>query len=292
MYAFPSRDALQRRRSVPHQDWLLILSAGAVAAFCFAAALRIQAVRAFDFPIILAANRFAGRSLFLDHALQAVAAFDLFQGLPLVALAYGAFAASQSGRVRFRLAIGVIAAAAAAELSRLLQNHLPGLPRPIVDPALPFQRPFGGNPEAWLDWSSFPSDHATLLWGVAFTTLIVNRRIGALSIAVAALSSLARVYCGLHYATDILGGALLSIAVVCASLAGASPWEERLLSFARGRPALVATVAFFFSAQVATLFFDLRMVADLTAHHVKQIMAVSTGTQDDASASHFDIGEP
>jgi membrane-associated phospholipid phosphatase len=278
MTAFLSRASFERRRrSISREQWLVILGAGALAPFCVVAALRILAVTAFDFPIILAVNSFARRSPIVDHAVRALAAFDLFQGLPLVALACGAIAASRSGRVRVRLAIGIIGASAAAELSRLAQVLLPSLPRPTVDPALPFLQPYGGNPESWRGWSSFPSDHATLLWGMAFATLIVNRRIGAVSIAVATLSSLARLYCGLHYATDILGGALLAIAVVCAFLAGVAPWEERLLSFAKRRPALVATVAFLFGAQAGTLFYDVRKIAALTVHHVKEIGAVSTG---------------
>jgi undecaprenyl-diphosphatase len=278
--------------SISRQHWLVIVSAGALATFCFIAALRILVVSALDFPAILAINSLAHRIPILDHAVGAVAANELFQGLPIVALAFGASAASPRNRVR--VAIGCIAAAVAAELSRLLQFHLPTLPRPLLDPALPFQRPYGSTPEVWRDWSSFPSDHATLLWGVAITTVIVNRRLGLLSIALASLSSLARVYSGFHYISDILGGALLAMAVVCAFLAGAEPWEERLQSFAKRRPALVATLAFFIGAQVATLFQDLRTAADRAAHRVKEVGAFTgeRSTPGDTSSSPMDIGQP
>jgi undecaprenyl-diphosphatase len=277
---------------ISRQHWLVIVSAGALTTFCFVAALRVLAVSALDFPAILAINSLAHRFPILDHAVGAVAANDLFQGLPLVALAFGASAASLCDRVR--VAIGVIAAAVASELSRLLQYYLPTLPRPVLDPALPFQRPYGAAPEVWRGWSSFPSDHATLLWGVAFTTVIVNRRLGAFSITLASLSSLARVYAGFHYISDILGGALLAVAVVCAFLAGAEPWEERLQFFAKRRPALFATLAFFIGAQVATLFFDLRTAADRAVHRVTEIGAFTgeRSTPGGASASHRDIGEP
>lgn len=106
---------------------------------------------------------------------------------------------------------------------------------------------------------------------------MVNRQIGAISVAVAALSSLARVYCGLHYVTDIVGGALLAVVVVCVFLAGVAPFEKRLLAFARRRPALVATVVFLFAAQVGTLFYDLREIAGLAARHVKEAAAASNG---------------
>lgn len=270
MRALLSGDARHEQHlSISRQHRLVIAAAGALATFCVVAALRVLAVSAFDFPAILAINGLAHRSPMLDHAVGAVASRDLFQGLPVVALAFGASATSLCGRVH--VAIGVMAAAVASELSRLLQFLLPSLPRPIVDPALPFQPPYGAAPEVWRDWSSFPSDHATLLWGVAFTTLIVNRRLGVLSITLASLSALARVYSGLHYVSDILGGALLAIVVVCAFLAAAEPWEGRLLSFAKARPALVATVAFFIGAQVATLFVELRTVADRAVHRVSDV---------------------
>jgi undecaprenyl-diphosphatase len=278
MTAAHSREAGQRwRPPIPRQVWLVIAAVGALVAFCLVLALRVLAVGAFDFPAILALNTFARRSQIVDHALQALAAFDLFQGIPLVALAYGAFAASRTGVARVRLVIGMVGAAAAAELSRLLQKLLPNLPRPIVDPALAFRHPYGGSPEAWRDWTSFPSDHATLLWGMAFATLLVDRRIGAVSAAVAASSSLARLYCGLHHPTDILAGMLLGVAVVCVFLAGAAPWEERLLVSAVRRPALFATVAFFLAAQAASLFHDVRTIADLTARHARD-MGAGSGT--------------
>jgi len=282
--SFPQEAIPQRRRAISRQQRLAIFSAVALAPFCMVAALRILAPTAFDFPVILALNSFAHRSQLADEALQGIAAFDLFQGLPIVALAYGAFAASSRDRERVRLVIGVFAAAAAAEVSRLMQDRLPNLPRPIVDPSLPFQRPFGGHPESWRDWSSFPSDHATLLWGVAFATLMINRRIGAASLALAFISALARVYCGLHYVTDVIAGALLAIAMQYAFLAAVAPWEARIASLAKARPALVAAVAFFCGAQVATLFADVREVAHLSVQHVKAIRAAhhQTGPGDAA----------
>lgn len=260
-------------RSPSREQRLVIAAAVAVAIFCVVAAVRIVAVRSFDLPILLAANVLAHRSRLLDHASQVFAYFNLFQGLALLALAYGAFAATPDGQAKVRLAIGVVGASAASMISRLVQLLMPDLSRPLFDPSLSFRRPYGGDP-GWLrDWSSFPSDHATLLWGVAIATLMVNRRIGALALAVTFLTSLARVYRGLHYPTDILGGALLSAAVVCAGLACAAPFEERLLMAARRRPALVATVAFLFATQAASMFSEIRILAHVTARNVREIAA-------------------
>jgi undecaprenyl-diphosphatase len=108
---------------------------------------------------------------------------------------------------------------------------------------------------------------------MAIATLMVDRRIGAISLAVAFVSSLARVYCGLHYPTDIVGGALLAAAVVCVYLAAAAPFEGRLLAFARRRPALVASLAFLFAAQAATMFSEIRVIGAAAKRNVSEIVA-------------------
>lgn len=56
---------------------------------------------------------------------------------------------------------------------------------------------------------SFPSDHATAAFGIALAVLVfVSRRWGAALLVLAGLIGFARVYDGLHYPGDILGGLL------------------------------------------------------------------------------------
>ena len=120
MSAQPSSRPYRRLGAISRRHWPVVASAAALAMFAVAAALRIRAMQGFDVPLILAANRFAHRSPNLDHAVQALARFDLFQGLPLMALAYGAFAATSEARARLHLAVGSVAATAAAELGRVM----------------------------------------------------------------------------------------------------------------------------------------------------------------------------
>jgi undecaprenyl-diphosphatase len=60
---------------------------------------------------------------------------------------------------------------------------------------------------------SFPSDHATAAFGIAFAALVfLSRRWGVVLILVAALIGFSRVYDGVHYPGDI-GGSILCAAV-------------------------------------------------------------------------------
>jgi undecaprenyl-diphosphatase len=69
--------------------------------------------------------------------------------------------------------------------------------------------------------SSFPSDHATVMFSVSLMllTFISLRRSGAIFFMLALISGLARVYAGLHFPMDIAGSmlvALLSIGILLA----------------------------------------------------------------------------
>ena len=63
-----------------------------------------------------------------------------------------------------------------------------------------------------------------------------NRRAAAPLLFLAALWSLARVYNGLHYPSDVLGGALIGVAVACLVTVGMraiDPVTVRVLDAAR-----------------------------------------------------------
>lgn len=56
---------------------------------------------------------------------------------------------------------------------------------------------------------SFPSDHATLVFVLAVSVFMINKKIGVIFLVAAVLVSLGRVYVGVHYPSDILAGALI-----------------------------------------------------------------------------------
>ncbi len=58
---------------------------------------------------------------------------------------------------------------------------------------------------------SFPSGHAALFFGIAMTMVYLNRRIGIWYFIFAAANGLARIFVGVHWPFDIVGGAVVGI---------------------------------------------------------------------------------
>ncbi|MFI8001536.1 phosphatase PAP2 family protein [Streptomyces sp. NPDC086010] len=60
---------------------------------------------------------------------------------------------------------------------------------------------------------SFVSDHATMAMAIAVGLFVANRKFGIAAIALALLEGFCRVYMGVHYPTDVIGGFALGTAV-------------------------------------------------------------------------------
>ena len=161
-----------------------------------------------------------------------------------------------NSRLRQTLVVSVIGVIVALGLS--VPISLASYGRPIHANALP-RLPFGVSPETTHTHPAFPSHHALVAFVLVAGLFMASRVTGI----VAAIYSLAiigapQVYVGRHYPTDILGGALLGIAVVgvlnvsaIRTAIGAHP-----VAFAARRPAIFYAVAFIVTLQIGTLFDD------------------------------------
>lgn len=56
---------------------------------------------------------------------------------------------------------------------------------------------------------SFPSDHATAAFAIAFALFLRSRRVGWVALTMAGLVSISRIAVGVHYPSDVLAGALI-----------------------------------------------------------------------------------
>lgn len=90
--------------------------------------------------------------------------------------------------------------------------------------------------------ASFPSDHATMAGAAAAGLLLVDRRLGVLAAAAAALMAFSRVYVGAHFPIDVLAGLAVG-ATVALLVQLAAPVLTKLirrLEDTRVRPALTS----------------------------------------------------
>jgi undecaprenyl-diphosphatase len=102
---------------------------------------------------------------------------------------------------------GVVAAALSAGLALTLAK--------VISDLVARPRPFVEHPHTAhlfikhaADYG-FPSDHASGAFAIAVALLLRHRRAGLLALVMATLIGVGRVMIGVHYPTDILGGAVL-----------------------------------------------------------------------------------
>lgn len=120
----------------------------------------------------------------------------------------------QTQLLRERIILMFASSLAAIFLARFMAYILPFRLRPLHNKLLHFIAPYGISPNALDSWSSFPSDHAVLFFALATGIFFISRITGILvTIYVILVICFPRLYCGLHYPTDILAGALIGIGI-------------------------------------------------------------------------------
>jgi undecaprenyl-diphosphatase len=164
-----------------------------------------------------------------DHRSLAHGVNDV-EGVFVVLIAVAAFAlwllARPGGSRRWKL---VSASALASAALALLVNQL------IAD-VWHRARPYESHPSAYhLSNShdpSFPSDHASAAFGIAFAVLLFDWASGALFVAAAVVIAVGRVFIGAHYPGDVLAGCLVGLACAVLVVRVARPLLTRLVRMA------------------------------------------------------------
>jgi membrane-associated phospholipid phosphatase len=197
-----------------------------------------------DHVLLRFVNSFSHSSLIFDTAMVIFAQNQLVKGAVLMLFCWAWFRTGAREDLHRRiLLVGLASPFLAFLAGRVLTRVLPYRDRPIFDTTLQWQPPYGAS-GAWThqwtrDWSSFPSDHAALFGALAMTLFLVSRNAGLVTLLYSLVFvDFPRVYLGLHYPSDILGGAMVGFAVAwIATLRpvrdAVSPW---LLGFLERRP--------------------------------------------------------
>src|ERR671936_293035 len=136
--------------------------------------------------------------------------FNVIESVGVVVIAVAAFGlwllARPGGSPRWKLAAA--SALAAAGLGLLINRLIAH----FWDRRRPYETHRGVYTLSHSHDPSFPSDHASAAFGIAFAVLVFDPVAGALFTAAAALIGLGRILVGVHYPGDIVAGALVGLA--------------------------------------------------------------------------------
>jgi undecaprenyl-diphosphatase len=235
----------------------------------------MEFITSLDHSIVLLINGLAQKSQILDRGMNFLVGSKLVKITPFVVLLWW-FWFEPTKREKNQLFVieSALAALVAMALARLIQNLGPQRPRPRYDESLNFATPFGGSDDVLRDWSSFPSDHTSLVFAISLPLLFHRRWLGVAAILWSAVvTGIPRIYAGYHYPSDVIAGA--AIGAACGILAHRSGVAFRVKrsvdAFVVSYPAWFYTGAFLFTYQLADLFDQTRHLGRTFAHSLKYL---------------------
>lgn len=157
-----------------------------------------------DYRVYHAVNAFVLGHAWLGHLVEVVEVV----AVPLLAVATCGLWLLDRPRGPRKWKLASASALASAALALLVNRALADL--------WTRQRPFAAHPAAHV-WGarshdpSFPSDHASAAFAIAFAILLFDQLVGSIFLAAAVVVAVGRVVVGAHYPSDVAAGMLVGL---------------------------------------------------------------------------------
>lgn len=236
-------------------------------------------INGLDAAVIQFLNRFADQSVAFNRLMQDVCDSNLLKGgLFMVFFWWSWFRTDGDVVARRRyVVLSVGGAIAIVVVARLLQLALPLHDRPLYA-ATNFVLPTGVSLANLSHWNSLPSDHAALFFALSLAVWYEIRALGYFAMLwTLVVVCLPRVYLGYHFASDIVAGAILGLAIMAVMLRSLPNWTllERIVSWEQGHRAAFYGLAFFLTYETTILFYDVRQLFGDSFHVVQAVLVAA-----------------
>jgi undecaprenyl-diphosphatase len=175
-----------------------------------------------DYRIYHAVNEFAFDFKWLAHATQFLETVGVVLYGVAVLLLWLATAPGEERRWKLAALAGLASAGLSLGINQIIGNAIWHRPRPYETHPQVYHLSQSHDP-------SFPSDHASAAFGIAFGIYFVDRRVGRFFILVAAVIAAGRILVGAHYLTDVLASLIISLVVAYLVVRFGRPFLDRVV---------------------------------------------------------------
>jgi undecaprenyl-diphosphatase len=229
-----------------------------------------------DTAVIQFFDQYAGLSPAANRLVYDICNSDLLKGALFMVFFWWCWFRSDGDVVARRryVVLSIGGAIAVVIIARILQLLLPFHDRPLYA-AMNFVLPVGISPANLSHWNSMPSDHAALFFALSLAVWYEMRVLGYFAMVWTLIVICApRVYLGYHYASDIIGGAILGLVIMAIILRTLPNWKllDRIVAWEHGHRGVFYGLAFFLTYETTILFFDVRQLFGDSFHVVRAVL--------------------